>query len=222
MLGKLLRALLQDPLKLPLRLCCKLYLMRLSWKRNVEIASGVELNGLPLIDIQPGSRLFIGQGACLNSRNRGYHLNMHSPVKLFADRPGAEIRIGAQSRIHGSCIHAYRSISIGARCLIAANCQIIDGGGHDLSFPHVEQRIHTQGSSAAIVIEDDVWIGANSIILPGVRLGKGCVVAAGSVVTKDVPAMAVAGGNPARLIKSYADATTLSATEDAPLLESVL
>ena len=51
------------------------------------------------------------------------------------------------------------------------------------------------------MIEDDVWIGANAIILKGVTLGKGCVVAAGSVVTKSVPANALVGGNPARIIK---------------------
>jgi acetyltransferase-like isoleucine patch superfamily enzyme len=52
-----------------------------------------------------------------------------------------------------------------------------------------------------IVIEDDVWIGAKAIILKGVTLGKGCVVAAGSVVTKSAPAYSLIGGNPARIIK---------------------
>ncbi|MDQ7799461.1 MAG: DapH/DapD/GlmU-related protein [Candidatus Edwardsbacteria bacterium] len=51
------------------------------------------------------------------------------------------------------------------------------------------------------VIEDDVWIGAQAIILPGVRIGRGAIVAAGAVVTKDVEPYAIVGGNPARLIK---------------------
>jgi acetyltransferase-like isoleucine patch superfamily enzyme len=54
---------------------------------------------------------------------------------------------------------------------------------------------------ASVIVEDDVRIGANSVILAGVRLGKGCVVAAGAVVSYDVPAGAVAAGNPARLLK---------------------
>jgi maltose O-acetyltransferase len=52
-----------------------------------------------------------------------------------------------------------------------------------------------------IVIDDDVWIGARVIILPGVHIGTGAVIGAGAVVTKDVPAYAVVGGNPARVIK---------------------
>jgi acetyltransferase-like isoleucine patch superfamily enzyme len=55
-------------------------------------------------------------------------------------------------------------------------------------------------SSGEIIIEDDVWIGANAVILRNVRLGQGCVVAAGAVVTKDVAALVVVGGVPARKI----------------------
>jgi acetyltransferase-like isoleucine patch superfamily enzyme len=57
------------------------------------------------------------------------------------------------------------------------------------------------GATRPVVIEDDVFIGMNSLILKGVRLGKGCVIGAGSVVTHDVPAGAVAAGNPARIIR---------------------
>ena len=55
--------------------------------------------------------------------------------------------------------------------------------------------------SAPVVIEDDVWLGFRSIILPGISLGKGSVVGAGAVVTKDVPPYAVVVGNPGRIIK---------------------
>jgi acetyltransferase-like isoleucine patch superfamily enzyme len=171
--------------------------------RNVEVSGTLILSGRPLIDIHKGSKLYIDDGVTLNSRNKGYHINMHSPVKLFADRPGAVIKIGKKTRIHGTCIHAYSSIEIGSNCLIAANCQIFDGSGHDLSFPDVAARIRTKGDCRPIRIGDNVWIGANSIILPGVTIGMGSVIAAGSVVAKSVPAMVVAGGNPARVIKDY-------------------
>ena len=127
---------------------------------------------------------------------------MHSPVKLIVDRPGTRITIGAHSRLHGACLHAYSAITIGKRCLIAGNTQIIDGSGHDLSFGAVEQRIFTGGDSRPIVLEDDVWVGANTLILPGVTIGKGSVIGAGSVVTKAIPPMVVAAGNPARIIKA--------------------
>jgi acetyltransferase-like isoleucine patch superfamily enzyme len=58
-------------------------------------------------------------------------------------------------------------------------------------------------STAGICIEDDCWIGANVVITSGVKIGKHCVIAAGSVVTKDVPEYSIAAGNPARVIKQY-------------------
>ena len=203
MIRKVVKMIASDPLRVPSYFWSKLHTLWLSTKSNVNVEGKLRLNGKPLIDIQEGSFLFIGKRVTLNSRNRGYHINMHSPVKLFADRQGAEIRIGDDTRIHGSCLHSYQSIVVGKNCLIAANCQIFDGNGHDLSFPLVENRINTKGISKPIIIEDNVWIGANSIILPGVTIGQGSVISANSVVTKDIPKMSVAGGNPAIIIRHY-------------------
>ncbi len=186
------------------RVYIKGYALRLSLVDGLELADDVYVKGMPLIGISPGARIQIGRGVMINSSNRGYHVNMHSPVKLLADRPGAHIQIGEETRIHGSCIHAYNSIIIGKRCLIAANCQIIDCNGHELSFDDVDYRIQTTSEGRPVVIEDAVWIGANSIVLPGVRIGRGSVVAAGSVVARDVPAMVVVAGNPAKVIKEAA------------------
>ena len=180
-----------------------LYPTWISRKRGLFMEGKVILRGLPIIDITQGASISIGKNVMLNSRNRGYHINLHSPVKLFADRPGAEITIGENTRIHGTCIHAHRRISIGRGCLIAANSQIFDASGHELSFPQVENRIYTTGQAKPITIEDNVWIGANCLILPGVHIGRGSVIAAGSVVVKSVPPMVIAGGNPARVVRSY-------------------
>ena len=69
-------------------------------------------------------------------------------------------------------------------------------------------RIDEQGESTQpVTIEDDVWVGANSVILPGVTLGKHCVVAAGSVVSRSIPAYSICAGCPAKVIKSYDFAT---------------
>ena len=65
--------------------------------------------------------------------------------------------------------------------------------------PDPDNRSATYGRK--IIIEDKVWIGIGATILPGVRLGYGCIVGAGSVVTKDVPPLTVVAGNPARIIK---------------------
>lgn len=198
--GKFTRVLQDDPGRLPARLLGKLLALRLSMRSNVVLEGAVRILGVPMIDIRKGSKLTLGDGVILTSRNRGYHLNIPAQVKLFADRTGAEIRIGAETRIAGSCIHAQRSVVIGKRCLIAGNCQIVDSNGHELSFPNVQDRLHTEGASSPIVIEDDVWLGTNTVVLPGVRIGRGAVIGANSVVSANIPAMTVARGNPAEVV----------------------
>lgn len=170
--------------------------------KGLTIGDGVFFKGWPIIDTSNGGTINIGKGVTINSSNYGYHVNMYSPVKLMADRKGATIRIGDNTRIHGSCIHAYNSVLIGKNCLIAANSQIVDCNGHELSFGNVENRINTSSNGRPVIIEDCVWVGTNSIVLPGVRIGRGSVIAAGSVVVKDIPPMVIAAGNPAKVIKT--------------------
>ena len=204
MLRRIYLVIIDDPQKIFIYILGRFFALWISRKQNIAIQGQLNVQGIPIIDIRNGGSLVVGNKVTLNSRNKGYHINMHSPVKLFADREGAVIRIGDQTRIHGSCIHAYESVRIGSNCLIAANCQIFDCNGHDLSFSDPVNRINTTGTSKPVNIMDNVWIGADSIILPGVTIGEGAVIAAHSVVTKDVPALVVAGGNPAQIIKSYA------------------
>lgn len=163
------------------------------------------LKKIPIIQIHKDSKLIIGNNVLINSDNFGYHVNMYSKSKLMADKPNAVIKIGDNTRFHGSCIHAYGSIEIGKNCLIAANCQIIDSNGHDASFPEVDDRINTIGGMPKpIIIEDSVWLATGVIVLPGVRIGRGSIISANSVVNKDVPPMVIAGGNPIRVIKKCA------------------
>ena len=76
---------------------------------------------------------------------------------------------------------------------------MLAGGSHNFSDTNVPMKL--QGHKAkGIVLEDDVWIGANSVILDGVRIGKGAIVGAGAVVTKAIEPYAIVGGNPARTI----------------------
>ncbi len=169
----------------------------------IQIGENVIFKKYPIIQLHPTAKLIIGKNVTINSDNYGYHVNMHSVCKLMADRPNAIIKIGDNTRFHGSCIHAYQRIEIGSNCLIAANCQIIDGNGHDASFHDVKNRINTTGKSKEVIIEDDVWLGTGVLVLPGVRIGKGSIISANSVVHKDVPSMVLAGGNPIIVIKSF-------------------
>jgi acetyltransferase-like isoleucine patch superfamily enzyme len=171
--------------------------------RGIEVEGNILVKGWPHIEVDRGAIVRIGANVTLNSCNHGYHINMHSGVKLYAEGQGTEIIIGNETRIHGTCLHACERIEIGRKCLIAANTQIFDCSGHDLSFQDVENRLNTKGKTKPVIIEECVWIGAGCLILPGVRIGRGSVIAAGSVVTKDVPPMCLAGGNPAQVLKSF-------------------
>ena len=92
-------------------------------------------------------------------------------------------------------------VTIGNNVILAQNI-VVSGLNHVYTDPDVP--IHLQPvTTAAITIEDDCWIGANVVITAGVTIGRHSVIAAGSVVTKDVPPYSVAAGNTARVIKQY-------------------
>lgn len=209
MLPYLLRGLVAEPLETCNSLLDKwVYPWLLQRTSGVRLEGTIHLNGRPLVQTTPGAEIRIGTNVTLGSRNRGYHVNMHSPVKLFADKPAALIEIGRNTRIHGACLHAYKHISIGRNCLIAANTQIMDCTGHDASFPDVANRINTTGIPRRVTIEDSVWIGANSIVLPGAHIGWGSIVAAGSVVFRGrIPPCCTVAGNPAVVILTRPRAT---------------
>lgn len=180
----------------------------LNLKKRIKLSGKTYFRGIPIIDIKKGAKLIIGNNVTLNSSNYKYHLNMYNRVKLLADNDKAIIRIGNNTRIHGSCLHAYKKIEIGENCLIAANCQIFDNNGHELSLDNVSNRINSSANtskSKQVIIKDNVWIGANSIILPGTTIEEGSIIAAGSVITKNVPSYCLVGGNPASIIKKYSN-----------------
>ena len=107
---------------------------------------------------------------------------------------GDYTRIGLRNTIIGP-------INIGNHVNLAQNVTVT---GLNHNYQDAEKMIDEQGvSTLPVVIEDDVWVGANSVILPGVTLGKHCVVAAGSVVSHSVPPYSICAGCPARIIKTY-------------------
>tara|TARA_B100001059_G_scaffold234738_1_gene278081 strand:- start:2986 stop:3558 length:573 start_codon:yes stop_codon:yes gene_type:complete len=167
---------------------------------NIILRGKLKIKNKPIIHILNGSSLTIGNNVLLNSKNSKYHVNMFAPIKIYLDRVGAEIKIGDNTRIHGTCLHAYKSIEIGSNCLIAANCQIFDSSGHDTFLNKPYERISSNGIVKPILIGNNCWIGTSTIILPGTVLGDNCVVAAGSIVKGVFKENSLIGGNPAKLI----------------------
>jgi acetyltransferase-like isoleucine patch superfamily enzyme len=102
----------------------------------------------------------------------------------------------------GRKAHLYANIKIGHFVMIASNVAIV-GGDHRFDIVGVPMRFTGRGGLEELltVIEDDVWVGHSAIIMAGVKIGRGAVIAAGSVVTKDVPAYAIVAGVPAKLLK---------------------
>lgn len=102
-------------------------------------------------------------------------------------------------------------LTIGKYCSIAGNVQILLGGEHrmdwvttypfNILFPEAAQFQGHPATKGDIRIGNDVWIGQNAIILSGVVLGNGAVIGAGSLITSDVPAYAIAAGNPAKIVR---------------------
>ena len=108
--------------------------------------------------------------------------------------PGGHVDIGDQvSFNYGIAMACKTSIKIGSRCRIGALTSITDSNFHSV-HNHWENLKHGD----PIVIEDDVWVGRNVIILPGVTIGKGAVIGSGSLVNKDIPPGVVAAGIPAK------------------------
>jgi acetyltransferase-like isoleucine patch superfamily enzyme len=185
-------------------LLSKIYLYSLCFLRTEISRKGrVTVKGIPIVELAPGSRVDIGKNVTLNSSNRKYHINMFAPVKLVADVKGACITIGDNTRVHGSCIHAKREIRIGSRCLIAANSNIIDSNGHDLCFDDVLERQKSTGKAEPIVVEDDVWIGAGCLVLPGTHIGRGSVIASGSVVKGVIPPYSLVASPKSVIVRQY-------------------
>lgn len=120
-----------------------------------------------------------------------------------SDMPNSFLEIGDNTYIgeFNNIRASGGKIKIGDNCLISQHISLI-ASNHLLQR---DQLIRTQSwdsSKTGITIGDDVWIGSNSVVLPGVTINNGAIVAAGSIVTKDVPAYMIVAGNPARSLRS--------------------
>lgn len=168
--------------RLWLRLLRPLYIKK---GRRSVLCSSARKDIVPFNKFVIGSRSVVEDYATVN--------NMVGDVEI-----GANTRIGIGNVIIGP-------VSIGSNVNLAQNVTV---SGLDHNYEDINVSISSQGvSTLQIVIEDDVWVGANSVITKGTRVGKHSVVAACSLVNRDVPPYSVVGGNPAKLLKQYSQVT---------------
>ncbi|GAA1370526.1 acyltransferase [Peribacillus frigoritolerans] len=126
--------------------------------------------------------------------NMGDNVSLYQNVGFFLDSPGAKIVVGDRTFINRrSEILCMESVNIGNDCAISWDVVITDTDYHQLNGEIFVKPV---------VIGNNVWIGCKSTILKGVTIGDGAVIAAGSVVTRDVPSGSIVGGNPAKVIKN--------------------
>jgi len=181
----------------------RFYLSRMNPLGYIDPTAIIYHNNLRL-----GKHIFIADRVVLRQAPRGGLLEIGDNVHILRDTivamgggENGRVKIGANTFIQPRCqIMAYKGpIRIGRGVQMAANCACYS---YDHSFAPGErignQPIRTKGG---IIIDDDAWLGFGVIVLDGVRIGKGAVVGAGSVVTRDIPDAAIAVGNPARVIK---------------------
>ena len=158
-------------------------------KNNTYLPAGVEmLGGHP----RPYEQVRIGP-ECLIEKDVTFYLPAEAEANPLLTL-GKKVFIG-----RNTFIALYQPVKIGDFCMIGAYCYIATNNHRyeRRDIPMKEQG-HTY---APISIEEDVWIGTHVVILPGVTIGKGAIIAAGSLVNKDVPAYQIWGGMPARFIK---------------------
>lgn len=151
--------------------------------------------------------IVIGSNSCLNCG-----------LYCFSGRNGGggKIRIGENAYIGMSYIMSSDSIVIGKNVIISDEVIIMDNNNHPTSMKERRRMSEShdffgplwkwdKAASSPVTIEDNVWIGKRAIILKGVRIGAGAIVAIGAVVTKDVRPGTVVGGNPARELKELTE-----------------
>lgn len=160
----------------------------------------VLFNGRSVISISPKAKVTIGKAFYCNSGpESGIGV---TPTKISVSE-GATLRIGDFAGISSTTILVKNSVVIGNHVNIGGGSFINDSNHHSTDWhDRADRKRDVQNAkSAPIVIGDYVFIGARCMILKGVTIGEKTIIAAGSVVVKDIPANCMAGGNPCKVIK---------------------
>lgn len=164
--------------------------------RRATVGKNVEFRGKPLIHCVKGAKLCFGSGVKINSCLNSNPIMMRARSTFCSVAPGARIVIGCDSGLSGVSITAAKEVLIGDGTLLGADCLITDT---DFHVPIGNHRWGNDllASAAPVRIGKGCFVGARTVILKGVTIGDGAIIAAGAIVTRDVPARHLAVGNPA-------------------------
>lgn len=171
-----------------------------AWWWGIELGEGCRFSGLPLFRRLPGSRIRVGRNCDFRSAMWSNQVGLNRRCTVSTLSRGALIEIGEGCGFSSTAISAAQCVRLGKRVMCGANVAIADTDFHPIAA--LERAAGDSGKTAPVVIHDDVWLGMNVIVLKGVEIGARTVVAAGSIVTKSLPADMIAAGQPARIVRS--------------------
>ena len=168
---------------------------------NVHIKN-FNTHGIPYIMVARGGKMSIGKNFMMNNGMKGNPIGCFNKCTFFVDR-NATLKIGNNVGISQTALIAIEEINIGNNVKIGGGSYLYTSDFHSLD-PIIRNSKEdlVKRKSAPIILEDNVFIGAHSIILKGVHIGKNSIIGAGSIVTKSIPANQIWAGNPARFIKN--------------------
>lgn len=193
---KVLRLLIHDPF-------CHIATSFMMRCNDVQYGS-FRTNGIPIINVdRKGGRIFIGNNLRMNNGNANNNIGFNCRCTLIS-MDGANLHIHNNIGMSQVALCAVGAdITIGSRTLLGGGVRIYSSNFHSLNYMdrRISETDHKNRKCAPVTIGEDCFIGAGTVILKGVNVGNRTIIAAGSVVTKDIPADVIAGGNPCRVIK---------------------
>lgn len=176
------------------------------YSKNLHLGKNVKFYGCPIITTCKNSSIKIGSNSVLCSNSNYTALGINHAVVVRTMDENAKIEIGEDCGFSGSTICAATHIIIGDKVMLGANVTVIDTDFHSLDikkrrYSSVKKDVKTK----KIQIGNNVFIGANCIILKGSQIGDNSVIGAGSIVRGEIPANSIASGNPVQILKSIND-----------------
>ena len=167
-------------------------IIKLKWW-GISFSRKIKFDGPIILRRLPSTKITIGEGCYFSMSSRHNLFGINHPCIIATKNRNASLTIGNNCGFSGTTIGSFKSIIIGDNVRAGANTTITDGDGH-LDDPRTTKP-------RAVEIKNNVWLGANVVVLKGVTIGENTLIGANSLVTKSIPANVIAAGNPCVVLK---------------------